>query len=355
MNNILLEVIADKGEIKGYGEGAPRSYVTGESPQSATESIVHFLKKESFPWEITDVNQVWNFMDPLYNGKANNSAICALEMSLLDALGKRGNRSVLEHFPHDFYAKTIYYGAAIPLANKQRVEEICNRIKERKIRKLKLKMGEDFVKNKEALETLRHVFGEDYDLKVDVNGVWNHTLALKHVPLIKEYKVKVVEEPMAPGDPGISSFAELMQDHGVILMADESACSLRDMVRLTQEGYYGMINIRLSKCGGFSNSLKMIEHSRNHGMTFQIGCQLGESGLLSAGGRALSLLCSDAKYYDGSYDELLLKENITQEDVSFGPGGKAGPLEGPGLGVEISEQSLERLRDYSKSVTITRP
>jgi len=116
-----------------------------------------------------------------------------------------------------------------------------------------------------------------------------------------------------------------------------------------------MINVRLSKCGGFRNSLKIIDYLREKNLSFQIGCQLGESGLLSAAGRALSLLCGDAVYYDGSYDELLLKKNITLENVSFGLGGEAGPLNGHGLGVKINMENLMSLSNGSSSVTISNP
>jgi len=126
---------------------------------------------------------------------------------------------------------------------------------------------------------------------------------------------------MRPNDPETADFAGLMQKAGVILMADESACSLDDMKKIAQEGFYKMINVRLSKCGGFRNSLKIIEYLRRNGISFQIGCHLGESGILSAAGRILCLLCSDAVYCDGSYDEFLLEKNVTVEDVSMGPGG----------------------------------
>ena len=354
-NNVIVEVIADHGEIKGYGEGAPRSYVTGESQESATKSVSCFLQKDSFPWEMNDVSQVWDFVDSFPNGKEHNSAICALEMALLDVLSKRQNKSIMEYFPQDFFINTIYYGAAIPLAYKPRIIEICRLIKKMKINKLKLKMGKDFSKNKETIETVSLVFGDDSDLKIDTNGAWNYDLALNHAPLIKEHKIKVVEQPMMPDDQDISEFAGMMQAKGIILMADESACSLEDVERIIKEGNYKMINIRLSKCGGFRRSLRIIDHLRMNGLSFQIGCQLGESGILSAAGRALSLLCSDATYYDGSYDQFLLKENITTQDVSFGLGGKAGPLHGYGLGVEIDMENLTRLSKDSPYATISNP
>jgi L-alanine-DL-glutamate epimerase-like enolase superfamily enzyme len=116
-----------------------------------------------------------------------------------------------------------------------------------------------------------------------------------------------------------------------------------------------MINVRLSKCGGFRNSLKIIDYLRTKGILFQIGCQLGESGILSAAGRALCLLCGDAVYYDGSYDEFMLKENTTLENVSFEPGGKAGPLNSPGLGVNVDAQRLKNISYHSEIISISNP
>jgi len=354
-NNIIVEVIADEGEIRGYGEGAPRQYVTGESQESATKHISYFAQKDSFPWELNDVSQIWDFVDSLPNGKGHNSAICALEMSLLDALGKNQDINIIEYFPKDFYTREVYYGAGVPLCNKTRKMEICRFIKEMKINKVKLKMGKDFAENKEAIKIANSVFGDDYDLKIDINCAWNYELALKHVSLIKEYKVKVVEQPMMPDDPDIVGFARAMQNSSVILMADESVCSFEDLEGIIQDGNYKMINVRLSKCGGFRRSLRIIDHLRVNGLSFQIGSHLGESGILSAAGRALSLLCRDAAYHEGSYDKFFLKENVTLENISFGLGGKAGPLDSPGIGVKINNENLLRLSNSSPSLTISSP
>jgi len=354
VKNIIVEVIAAKGAIKGYGEGAPRSFVTGESQQSSTKSIRRFVKLDHFPWDLDDVSQIWDFIDSLKNGKSQNAATCALETALLDALGKNHNKNIIDYFSKDFITDKIYYGAPLPIADKQKIIEICQLIKKMKIKRLKLKMGKNLFKNKEILEVVYSVFGEDYDLKIDINGVWNHALALKHEYLIKKYKVKVVEQPMAPDSSELADFAKLMQKAGAILMADESACSLSDVEKISRNGHYQMINVRLSKNGGFRNSLNIIDHLRRNGTSFQIGCHLGESGILSAAGRILCLLCNDAVYYDGSYDEFLLKENVTFENVSFGLGGEAHPLNDPGIGIEVSSQNLARL-SIGSPIVIERP
>jgi L-alanine-DL-glutamate epimerase-like enolase superfamily enzyme len=354
VKNIIVEIVADEGELIGYGEGAPRSYVTGETQESAADRIKVLIGQYSFPWELNDVTQIWDFVDSLPNKKDNNSAICAIEMSLLDALARTEKRSFMDYFSTVFLADRIRYGAAIPLSSNERIIEVCGVIKRLKINKLRLKMGKDLKENTERVETVKMLFGDGCDLRTDVNGAWNRELAFAHIPLIKKYNVKVVEQPMSPDDPDISGFANEMQRCGVIMMADELACTMSDVKQIIKNGHYGMINVRLSKCGGFRRSLSIIEFLRSNGILFQIGCQLGESGILSAAGRALCLLCGDAVYYDGSYDPFLLKENITTKDVSFGVGGKAGPLGGAGLGVEVSRQALERLSD-SEIITIKNP
>lgn len=355
VKNMVVEVIAEDGKINGYGEGAPRSYVTGESQESVVESISNFTRKSNFPWELKDISQLWHFIDSLSNGNEHNSAICAIETALLDALGKSQNKNIIEYFPKDFMVSKVYYGATLPLTNKERILEICHLCKALKINTLRIKVGKNFTQTKETIEAIRSVFGSDYILRVDINGAWNSSIALDHIHLFNETNVKVVEQPIMHGEPDIADFAKLMQNFGIALMADESACTLRDVEKICSEGHYKMINVRLSKCGGFRKALRIIDYLRSNKIQFQIGCHLGESGILSAAGRVLCLLCRDALYFDGSYDEYLLKENITQENVTFGVGGEAVSLNGPGLGVKINHQRLESLSEGSSITTLSKP
>jgi len=353
--NIVVEVSADRGEITGYGEGAPRPYVTGESQESAAKNARDLVGSKGFPWELNGAGQIWRFIDEHTLGKENNTAVCAVEMALLDALGKSEGRSVMGYFSKSFYTDEISYGAPIPLAHIERVKEVCILLKRLRMDRIKVKMGRHVDQNRETMDIVARIFGKDRDLRIDVNGAWDRALALKHIDVMISSNVKVVEDPLRPGDADIRDFAGRMRDCGITLMADESACSLSEVSEIIRQGCHGMVNVRLSKCGGFRNSLKIIDLLREEGLRFQIGCQLGESGILSAAGRALGLLCRDAAYVDGSYDRLLLAENTTQEHVGFGLGGVAGPLNGSGLGITVNMENLERLSNRSAVITIKRP
>jgi muconate cycloisomerase len=176
-------------------------------------------------------------------------------------------------------------------------------------------MGHEYSHNRLLCEIVERVFFEGYDMKVDVNGAWDYNTGLAHLELLKRHNVRLLEQPISPYDHDIVKFSIEADKFGIDLMADESVCTLDDLIAANRMGCYKMINIRLSKCGGLRRSLGMIDYCRKIGMKYQIGCQLGESGLLSAAGRTLSLLSNDALYYDGSYDNLLLAHNITDRDV----------------------------------------
>ncbi len=341
--NIVCEVVADQGAICGYGEGAPRDFVTGETQESASEDISRYVNNCLFPSRLEDVTQIWAFADAIEDIDGHQAAFCALETALLDAIGKKQRQYLTTYFSQTYRSDTINYGAIIPLLDPGSTRQLCQRIWDNGIRRIKLKMGGDPSQNRRNLEVIRDTFQNGYNLKVDVNSAWDERSAIENLNLITEFDIRVVEQPLPHGQSGAAAVAEKFSAAGVFLMADESACSIDDVCRIITGKDYTMINIRLSKCGGFRKSFQMIEELREARIPFQIGCHLGESGVLSAAGRVLSLLNEDAVYHDGSYDAFLLKENITKEHVVFGDGGIAGPLDGPGLGVEISNSQLSRL------------
>lgn len=333
--NLIVELICENGELKGYGEGAPRPYVTGETHESALKFVTHLISRTKFPVYIERIDQIWEFIDNLPGEKSCNSSVCAIEMAMLDAFARNQKRPVTDYFSHDYSAGKVYYSAVIPMGSIKTIEKICEIIKITGIDSIKLKMGEEPEQNCKSLATVVSILGHDCDIRVDVNGGWNFKSGMKHIPILREYNVRIIEQPMMPGDPAILKFSEETQRAGILLMADESVCGIVDMHNTLNRKSYSMVNIRLSKCGGLMRSLRLAEYMREENIKFQIGCHLGESGLLSAAGRALCVLCRDAVYYEGSYDSYLLEKNITENDVSFGRMGRAVPLYGHGLGINV--------------------
>src|SRR5438309_11256499 len=104
-----------------------------------------------------------------------------------------------------------------------------------------------------------------------------------------------------------------------------------------------LFNLRLSMCGGFIASLRLAQFAKRHGLGYQLGCQVGETAILSAAGRHFASSVKDIRYVEGSYDKHLVRESLATKDITFGWGGKAPALAGPGLGITIDPASLARV------------
>ena len=128
----------------------------------------------------------------------------------------------------------------------------------------------------------------------------------------------------------------------VPVVADESLCSLQDARTLIREQACDIFNVRISKCGGLINAGRIDQLARAAGLDCQLGAQVGEAGILSAAGRHYATRSQGVRWCEGSYGQLLLEEDITEPDITLGPGGMAPALEAHGLGVTPAPERLQR-------------
>ena len=82
-------------------------------------------------------------------------------------------------------------------------------------------------------------------------------------------------------------------------MLDESLCGMADAERAAADGLCDLFNLRLSKCGGFIPSLRLAQFAARHGLGYQLGCQVGETAVLSAAGRHFATSVKDLRYRRG--------------------------------------------------------
>src|SRR5881397_1439020 len=123
---------------------------------------------------------------------------------------------------------------------------------------LKIKLGTD--RDEEILRTIRDV--TDKPLRVDANAGWTRTRAIELLPMLKEYGVEFVEQPLPPDDlEGIAA----VRRRGVLpVVVDESCIVATDIPRLA--GAVDGINIKLAKCGSLREALRLVGCHHAHGM-----------------------------------------------------------------------------------------
>jgi muconate cycloisomerase len=190
------------------------------------------------------------------------------------------------------------------------------------------------------LRIIRRCIG-GMDLRVDANEAWTPPEAIQQIRRLAPFRLSAVEQPVAHQD--FKELASVRKATGVPIMLDESLCSRSDAERADEAKACDSFNIRLSKCGGFIASLRLVQFARQRGIAYQLGCQVGETGILSAAGRHFAASVTGLAHVEGSYDRYLVSERLTRSDLTFGWGGKASALPGPGLDIEVDEEALARV------------
>ncbi|MDX2038656.1 MAG: dipeptide epimerase [Isosphaeraceae bacterium] len=360
--NIIVRVALSDGSL-GFGEGVPRSYVTGETIESAfdhlrgvdlqrlvggVDSVERLIERLS-GWQLESIAN-----DP--RGMYGNAARCALETALLDAYGRSWGMSVGEILRRAPIAedlltpspRPVRYSGAITAASPRKERISAWKMRIYGFHQVKIKVGVPGQDDPARLQALRRILGSRIDIRIDANEAWECDELLDRVEPLRRFSISALEQPVPHAQVG--GLAELRPRLGIPIMLDESLCGLPDAAAAIDEGTADILNVRLSKCGGFFPSMRIVALARKAGLGIQLGCHPGETGLLSAAGRHFASNIDSLRYVEGSYDRHVLASNPTTPDITFRYGGRAGVLDRPGLGVEVDPRVLEQMTAGSREL-----
>jgi L-alanine-DL-glutamate epimerase-like enolase superfamily enzyme len=352
-DNLILECHLDGGII-GYGEGVPRDYVTGETIDSAWTTLKTSPLAELASRQPQNLEQAISFIDQCRlisttddpRQIQTNAVRCALELAYLDS-ACRFFQKPLSHITQlrapALYEpkKDVRYSIAITSATGWKLKFQALTRRWFGFRQCKVKVGIAGQKDAERLQIIRRLMGFQMELRVDANEAWPVAEVKQRWHELIPFNIAWVEQPVA--HEGIGEFAKIRQAFNMPVMLDESLCGMQDAERCAAEGWGELFNLRLSKCGGFLNTLRLAAFAAERGLDCQLGCQVGETAILSAAGRHFACSVKGLRALEGSFDRYLVKEALSTCDITFGRGGLAPALPGLGLGITIDRRALDRV------------
>jgi L-alanine-DL-glutamate epimerase-like enolase superfamily enzyme len=245
----------------------------------------------------------------------NASARAALSAALHDLVGKRLGAPLYRLWGLD-PAKAPRSTFTIGLDTAERMRQKVREAEPYPI--LKVKLGTD--RDIEILKTIRSA--TDKELRVDANCGWTVKQAIRMLPVLEEFGVKALEQPLVAED--LDGLAEISRRSSIPVIADESCETAADIPRLV--GKVDGINIKLAKCGSLREALRMIALARAHHMTVMVGCMIESSLGITAAAHFTPLV--DLVDLDGA--ALLAEDPFIGATIE---GGQVRLPSGPGLGV----------------------
>ncbi|HET9151917.1 MAG TPA: dipeptide epimerase [Gemmatimonadales bacterium] len=302
--------VIDGDGTEGWGEAAATRFY-GETPETVIAALgVYGQFLPDNPLDLESAERQW----ALALG-GNPAARSALSAALHDLAGKRLGVPLYRLWGLDpAAAPRSTFTIGIDTA-----EKIRAKVKEAaEYPILKVKLGSD--RDLEILEAIR--CETDRELRVDANCGWTVKQAIAMLPVLEEFKVTVLEQPLVPQD--LDGLAMVRRKARIPLIADESCKVAADIPPLV--GKVDGINIKLAKCGSLREALRMIAIARAHHLMIMVGCMIESSLAITAAAHLTPLV--DIVDLDGA----ALLSNDPFAGATIAKGQVALPS-GPGLGV----------------------
>ena len=347
-SDAIIVKVSGSDRRSGFGEALPRAYVTGETTESMVARLRDFFAPRIFQekfypgWQIIEQLQSllpdWTRNLQLNNGViAWNAAFCAVELALLDWSLRADHSALADYLPPS--RLEVVYSGVISADSPKDAAALAKRMARLGITQIKVKVGT--ADDGARLDAVREAVGDSVELRADANGAWSATQAVEQLRILAPFKLAFIEQPVAADD--IAGMKQVRSECGVPVIADESLVTVDQARHLIAENGCDLFNVRLSKNGGIAGSLAIARLAQDAGIKIQVGAQVGETGILSAAGRTFAAHMPALVCTEGSFGTWLLTEDITYDNLAFGPGGRAPLLHSRGLSVTVKEEALDRL------------
>jgi L-alanine-DL-glutamate epimerase-like enolase superfamily enzyme len=308
-----LHLAFTSGGITGHGEGAPivRYKESAESARKAVESVRDLLTSCD-PWQYRKImSQVFERIDGEYAGKA------AIDIALLDWVSQKAGVPLCRFLgldARDAPVTTFSIGIDTPETTRQKVREA------EPYPVLKIKVGLDT--DEATIAAVRSVTKKP--LRVDANEGWKtKEEAVRKINWLESQGVELVEQPLP--SHMIEEQKWVRSKVHIPIFADEASLRPLDIPKLA--GAFDGINVKLDKCGGVLEGLRMIEMARSLKMKVMLGCMISTSVTISAAAHLSPLV--DYADLDGN----LLIANDPYSGVTVEKGKLVLPPR-PGLGLK---------------------
>ena len=258
--------------IRAWGEASPSAFY-GETQKSVAEALRGIGDDISDPFAIENT-----LLDLKAKKTLKAASLAAVDMTLYDYVGKKLNAPVWRML--GLTPKPIVSSFTLGISTPEETLEKLEEAKACPILKIKVGMDGDV----ELVRKIRE--RTDAIIRVDANTSWTVEEAPDKTRAMADMGIELIEQPFPPGQ--FDDTARLTEISPVPIIADEDAKTLADIPNLV--GVYHGINIKLAKCGGIREAIRMIHAARAHDMKVMIGCMIESSLSLSAAAQITPLV-----------------------------------------------------------------
>jgi len=319
-----LWVEAARGAHRGYGEGCPRAYVTGETRASCQRWLATW--HQGIQSECTSLDSLRNWLAAHAQAVDESPSVwCAIECALLDLFARELGQSVEALLglapPGGPHVYSAVLGNDEPWKTRLLIDQYCIL----GLTDFKVKLGGDLEVDRQKLRSIAELTrwhgAANHRVRVDANNLWSdapgHT---QDYVRALDCELLGVEEPVRPRD--VEAHSRLSVELGVPIILDESLCTLADLERYDGRRGRFMANLKVSRVGGVLRALRLVEALRARDWPIIVGAHVGETSVLTRAAMLVAAAAGDLLVaQEGAFGSRLSEREPASPSLKWGRGG----------------------------------
>ncbi|WP_188069171.1 o-succinylbenzoate synthase [Brevibacillus brevis] len=331
IKELILVSVYGEGEV-GHAESVAMSapYYSEETTGTAWHMMEKFMIPKLFSSEIETPEDVDRLFAPI---RRNNMAKAALEGAIWDLYSKQKGISLAKALGGEKAVIDVGISIGIEPTVDQVLAKVERHLSEgyKKI-KVKIKPGFDV----EVIRAIRERFGEGVPLMADANSAYT----MEHLDVMKEldhYGLMMIEQPLAHDD--IIDHAKLQRELSTPICLDESIHNVDDARKAIELGSCGIINIKVGRVGGLTESKRIHDLCQAHDIPVWCGGMI-ESGVGRAHNIAITSLPNFTIPGDTAASSRYWEEDIVENGVELMAPGQLAVPDSPGIGYTLNQKAI---------------
>lgn len=348
----IVKVSTDAG-IVGYSDvesvasvakaavDAPR---WGEGAVEAFDGLASLIIGEN-PLE---VERLWYKMyrGSIYYGRRGVviQALSAIDIALWDIMGKFYQQPIHMLLGAKWRNKVRAYASTLFRPNPEAMREATRKYLDEGFTAIKFGwgvFGQDPEMDVRLVEAARSEMGSKNDLIVDTGWFVERTpkQAIQVVRMLEPFHPFFVEEILHPED--YDGYRRVAEHVDTLIACGEQEATEWGFQQLIERAKIDVLQPDLTRCGGFTAARKIVHMAELHNVL--VIPHSWSSDLLTAASLHLNAFQKRALFVEFNTSQGPLSREMVKEPLRLVDGCVSVPC-GPGLGVEVNEQTLEKYR-----------
>ena len=340
---VFVKIVADDGTV-GWGQSLPVPKWSYESPETTLVAIRRYYGPALTGLDPLDIEAAHQAMDrALAPSFTTGMPItrAGLDIALHDLAGKASGKSLAQLWGRPS-GKGLTLNWTINVRTLDELDEELQTATERGYRNFNVKVAPDADFDVELVRRIRKQM-PDAHVWVDANGGYDPATALEVAPRLADAGADVFEAPVRPNQFRV--YQALKKQGALPITMDEGVISPVEAGEFIRLGMIDGLTVKVSRCGGLLSARRQIELVENEGL-FWLASGLTDPDVSLAASLALfsSFALDKPAALNGPQ---FLRDHALKTPLPIS-GDFAQVPTGPGLGIEIDESKLNRLRERTK-------